>query len=207
MWTIFFVQLAGLISPGPDFLYVTRKAMGDSRKNAILASLGITLGIAFWSLLVIFGLAIINNIIPNFQYILMLFGGAYLAYCGLKMVQVTKNTQLSNKKTEEKKSIWKEILGGLLINLSNPKIIIFFSSVLAGYVSNLSNIQDILLVLFILTGSGFAYFSLVSLLFSHNKIQLFYIKYSHYLDNMAGVIFIIFGVSLIYEGIVLLFFQ
>ncbi|QGM80417.1 LysE family transporter [Otariodibacter oris] len=207
MWTIFFVQLAGLISPGPDFLYVTRKAMGDSRKNAILASLGITLGIAFWSLLVLFGLAVINNTIPNFQYILMLFGGAYLAYGGLKMVQVTKNTQLSDKKTEEKQSIWKEILGGLLINLSNPKIIIFFSSVLSGYVSNLSSIQDILLVLLILTGSGFAYFTLVSILFSHHKIQLFYTKYNHYLDNIAGIVFIIFGVSLIYEGLITLFFS
>lgn len=204
MWTIFIVQLVGLVSPGPDFFYISRKAMGDTRRNALLASIGITIGVAFWSLIVLFGLTFLNRTIPMFQYILMLFGGSYLAYSGLQMVQIRKNAKLDEAKSQSSQSVWKEILGGLMINLSNPKIVVFFSSVLAGYVSNLSNLSDILFVLFILTGSAIVYFVLVSFLFSHKYVRNFYAKHNHYLDNFAGVIFILFGSRLIYEGITML---
>ncbi|QIM65733.1 LysE family transporter [Frederiksenia canicola] len=204
MWTIFIVQLVGLVSPGPDFFYISRKAMGDTRRNALLASIGITIGVAFWSLIVLFGLTFLNRTIPMFQYILMLFGGSYLAYSGLQMVQIRKNAKLDEAKSQSSQSVWKEILGGLMINLSNPKIVVFFSSVLAGYVSNLSNLSDILFVLFILTGSAIIYFVLVSFLFSHKYVRNFYAKHNHYLDNFAGVIFILFGSRLIYEGITML---
>lgn len=204
MWTIFIVQLVGLVSPGPDFFYISRKAMGDTRRNALLASIGITIGVAFWSLIVLFGLTFLNRTIPMFQYVLMLFGGSYLAYSGLQMVQIRKNAKLDEAKSQSSQSVWKEILGGLMINLSNPKIVVFFSSVLAGYVSNLSNLSDILFVLFILTGSAIIYFVLVSFLFSHKYVRNFYAKHNHYLDNFAGVIFILFGSRLIYEGITML---
>lgn len=206
MWTIFFVQLIGLVSPGPDFFYVCRKAMADSRRNAILGSIGITIGIGIWALIVLFGLAFLNRIIPNFQYGLMLAGGSYLAYSGFKMTRVTKNAVIEEKIGREKpSSALKEILSGLAINLSNPKIVVFFSSVLAGYVSNLSTIGDILAVLGILMGSGLVWFWLVSILFSQKPIRQFYAKHSRYLDNFAGIVFLLFGCSLIYEALNSLF--
>ncbi|WP_373819432.1 LysE family transporter [Glaesserella sp.] len=202
MWTIFFVQLVGLVSPGPDFFYVTRKAMGDTRRNAILGTIGITIGVGFWALIVLFGLAFLNRTIPSFQYILMLFGGSYLAYNGIKMVQIRQSATLDERNVSQTKTpAHKEILKGLMINLSNPKVVIFFGSVLSGYVSNLSNIKDSLLVLLIVTGSTLIYFSLVSLLFSHRHIRAFYAKHNRYLDNFAGAVFIFFGATLIYEGI------
>lgn len=202
MWTIFFVQLIGLVSPGPDFFYVSRKAMSDTRRNAILGTIGITVGVAFWSLIVLFGLTFLNKHIPLFQYILMILGGSYLAYNGFKMLQITKSAALDEHSLQPKPtSAWKEILKGLMINLSNPKIVVFFSSVLAGYVSNLSRLQDSLLVLLILVGSALVYFIFIALLFSHKHIRTFYAKHNRYLDNFAGAVFMLFGAKLIYEGI------
>lgn len=202
MWTIFFVQLIGLISPGPDFFYVCRKAMADSRRNALFATLGITLGVGFWSLIVLFGLAFLNRTLPSFQYYLMIAGGSYLAYNGLQMLQIKKSAKIEEKAAQnEKTSAWREMLGGLMINLSNPKIVIFFSSVLAGYVSNLSALNDILLVLAILMGSALVWFAIVAMLFSQKKVRRFYTEYNRYLDNFAGAVFMLFGLTLIYEGI------
>lgn len=201
MLTIFFVQLAGLISPGPDFFYVARKAMGSSRRNALWASVGICIGVTFWALVTLFGLAFLNRVFPSFQSVLMLLGGGYLAYSGLKMVQVTQNTKLAEERSVKPTSVWQEVLGGLMINLANPKIVVFFSSVLAGYVSNLSNAGDILFVVFILTGSALVYFMLIAVLLSHHAVRAFYRKNSHYLDNFAGVVFMLFGAKLVYEGL------
>ncbi|AUI66186.1 MULTISPECIES: LysE family transporter [Glaesserella] len=202
MWTIFFVQLVGLISPGPDFFYVSRKAMADTRRNAILGAIGISIGVGFWALLTLFGLAFLNKTLPSFQFILMICGGSYLTYNGIQMVQITQNAQIQGgKTTTDNTSAWKEIVKGLMINLSNPKIVVFFSSVLAGYVANLSALSDLLAVLAILVGSAIVYFWLVALLFSRPAIRNFYAKYNRYLDNFAGAVFILFGGKLVYEGI------
>lgn len=202
MWTIFIVQLVGLISPGPDFLYISHKAMRDSRRNAILASIGISLGIGFWSLVVLFGLSFLNKAIPSFQNFLMIIGGVYLTYSGIKMVKIAQNAKLEEIITAQtNNSALKEIVNGILINLSNPKVIVFFSSVLAGYVHNLSRLIENLFVLSILMGSALCYFISLSILLSHQKVRMFYTKYSRYLDNVAGAIFTLFGTQLIYEGI------
>lgn len=205
MWQIFIVQLIGLISPGPDFFYVCRKAMADNRRNAMLGALGITIGVGFWALVVLFGLAFLNRNFPHFQHYLMILGGGYLAYSGLKMVQVKQSAEIEEFTTQtsgKKSTIFHEILGGLSINLSNPKIIIFFSSVLAGYVSNLHGLANIIMVLVILMGSSLIWFFLVAMLFSQKKIRQFYAKHNRYLDNFSGFIFILFGGTLIYEGII-----
>lgn len=205
MWTIFFVQLVGLISPGPDFFYISRQAMSRSRRSAVLATVGVTIGVGFWALVVLFGLAMLNRFLPHFQSSLMVVGGSYLAYSGLKMVRITQNAALTSAQASaESRSVWQEIVGGLLINLSNPKIIVFFSSVLAGYVSNLAGLSDILWVLLMLMGSALIYFWLVALLFSHPKVRQFYAKYNRYLDNFAGAVFILFGVHLVYEGLTII---
>lgn len=204
MWTIFFVQLLGLISPGPDFFYISRKAMADSRRNAILGAIGIALGVGFWGSVVLFGLTFLNRTIPDFQFYLMVLGGCYLAYCGSKMVRVTQSAEIDEnvqRQVDEKSPAYREILSGLAINLSNPKVVVFFSSVLAGYVSNLATLSDSFAVLAILIGSTLVWFWIVALLFSQKKIRRFYAKHNRYLDNAAGAVFILFGLTLIYEGL------
>lgn len=207
MWQIFIVQMIGLVSPGPDFFYVCRKAMADSRRNAMLGAIGITLGVGFWALIVLFGLAFLNRTFPHFQHYLMILGGSYLAYSGVKMVRVTQSAAIDEtaQTSGQKTSIFSEILGGLAINLSNPKVIIFFSSVLSGYVSNLHGLANILNVLAILMGSSLLWFWTVAVLFSQQKIRQFYAKHNRYLDNAAGVVFMFFGCMLIYEGFIEIF--
>lgn len=204
MWTLFFVQLLGLISPGPDFFYVCHQAMAKNRRAAMLGAVGIALGVGFWALLVIFGLAFLNQIFPQFQLFLMVFGGCYLAYNGIKMVQITQSQAIhedQNAKDIQTKTFFHDILSGLAINLANPKVIVFFSSVLSAYISNLHGWINILNVLFILMGSTLVWFLLVALLFSQKKIRRFYAQHNRYLDNAAGLAFIAFGFSLIHKGI------
>ena len=48
----------------------------------------------------------------------------------------------------------------------------------------------------------FLYFYIISVLFSRPMAKRFYSRYSRYIDNVAGVIFILFGLFLIYSGAV-----
>lgn len=163
MWTVLLMNLAGLLSPGPDFFYVSRKAASDTHRNAVAGAFGIALGILFWSAVVIFGLAMINRTNNLVQYIIMCLGGSYLAYCGIKMLRVTENAQLADFTQTKAKhsSIFREVMKGLLINVSNAKVIVFFSSVLSGLMANISGNTEIVLVIVLLALETFLYFTLI----------------------------------------------
>ncbi|MCW9715842.1 MULTISPECIES: LysE family transporter [unclassified Avibacterium] len=203
MWTVLFVNLVGLLSPGPDFFYVSRKAASESQRNAIAGAIGIGFGILFWATLVIFGLAIINRTNYLVQYIIMCLGGGYLAYCGIKMLQVTKNAQLATLKPHQEihHPISREIMKGLLINLSNAKVIVFFSSVMSGFMASISNNTEIMLIILLLALESVLYFILIAFFFSRKIVRDFYNRYNRYIDNFAGIVFLFFGGELIYSGL------
>lgn len=202
LFTLFIVHLIGLMSPGPDFFYISRKAVSSSLKNAIFASLGISLGIIFWALIALFGLTFISQSADFVPYLIMILGGSFLAYLGSKMLQVKQNIQFDESKTQtENSTASQEVLKGLGINLANGKAAVYFSSVLSGYTAELSSMGDSIAVLVMFVVTTFAYFSLVSLLFSRPLVRKTYAKYSRYIDNFAGIIFLFFGLRLIYNGV------
>lgn len=199
--TIFIVQLVGLISPGPDFFYVARRAASSNTRNALFGVVGISLGIAFWVVVALFGLAFIGKSAQAVQFVIMILGGSFLAYSGSKMLRVRENAQFTREGNVLAESAWKEVMKGLAVNISNAKAAVFFSSVLAGYVANLSQLADFFWVFVILVGSTFVYFALIALIFSRAAVQHFYARYSRYLDNGAGLVFLFFGLRLIIEGV------
>ncbi|WP_032091961.1 LysE family transporter [Necropsobacter rosorum] len=203
MFTILLVNLAGLLSPGPDFFYVSRKAASDTQNNAIAAAFGISLGILIWATIVIFGLSLISRTHNLIQYIIMCLGGSYLVYCGIKLLKVTANTKLqaAHPLREAKSAIRREIGKGLMINLSNAKAIVFFTSVLSGFMSGIADPAAIIAVILLLTLETFLYFSMIAFLFSRNMVRRFYTEYNRYIDNFAGLVFLLFGGELIYTGI------
>ena len=60
----------------------------------------------------------------------MMLGGAYLVYLGIKMAKVKNNAVFDEKKNANvpNQSTLTSIMKGLLVNLSNAKVVIYFSS-------------------------------------------------------------------------------
>ena len=61
--------------------------------------------------------------------------------------------------------------------------------------------SQILTALAVITVETFLYFYIISVLFSRSVAKQFYSQYSRYIDNTAGLIFILFGIYLIYSGV------
>lgn len=203
MLTLLFIHLAGLASPGPDFFYVVRQSASHSIKAGFYAAVGISLGIVFWAGFSLFGLAWLKNSLGNgLQYGMMLLGGSYLTYLGIKMLQVTQNATFSEELQQlTALSPFSEIRKGLMINIFNAKAGIYFTSVISAFLDQFTELYQLFNLLFLFTLSTFIYFYLVALLFSRKPIRKIYAKYSRYIDNIAGLIFAGFGLKLVYEGI------
>ncbi len=195
-----FVHLMGLLSPGPDFFYVSRAAATHSRRTAIYGVIGITIGVTIWATAAVLGLAIVFKTMPALQGIVMALGGGYLFYLGVKMVRVTTNAVFDESNLIQNTASKNEIIKGLLMNLSNAKVVIYFSSVMSFVLVNITETRQMLTALLIITIETFVYFYVISLLFSRPFAKRFYSRYSRYIDNASGVIFILFGAYLIYSG-------
>ena len=190
----------GLLSPGPDFFYVSRAAAIHSRRTAIYGVIGITIGVSIWATAAVLGLAIVFKMMPALQGIVMALGGSYLFYLGVKMARVTTNAVFDETNSRQNTESKNEIIKGLLVNLSNAKVVIYFSSVMSFVLVNITETWQILTALLLITLETFVYFYVISILFSRPFTKRFYSRYSRYIDNVSGVIFILFGAYLIYSG-------
>ena len=190
----------GLLSPGPDFFYVSRAAAIHSRRAAIYGVIGITIGVTIWATAAVLGLAIVFKTMPALQGIVMALGGSYLFYLGVKMARVTTNAVFDESNLIQNTASKNEIIKGLLVNLSNAKVVIYFSSVMSFVLVNITEMWQILTALLLITLETFVYFYVISILFSRPFTKRFYSRYSRYIDNVSGVIFILFGAYLIYSG-------
>ena len=57
--TIALVHIVALITPGPDFFFVSQLAASRSRREALAGVVGIALGVAVWAALALLGLHVL----------------------------------------------------------------------------------------------------------------------------------------------------
>lgn len=204
MLNLLIVHLFGLMTPGPDFFYVSRMAASNSRHNALYGVIGITLGVAFWAVVSMLGLVVLFATMPALHGVIMLLGGSYLAYIGFLLIRSKQNAEFSPILEEERNqqsSAKQEILKGLLVNLSNAKAVVYFSSVMSFILAKMTSIWEMGMAFGLIVIVTFLYFYLISFIFSRHVAKQFYSKYSRYIDNVAGVVFLVFGGILVYQGI------
>lgn len=205
MLNLLIVHLFGLMTPGPDFFYVSRMAASNSRRNTVYGIIGITLGVAFWATVSMLGLAVLFATMPALHGVIMILGGSYLAYLGFLLMRSKQNAEFKPVSAEElnqQTSAKKEILKGLLVNLSNAKAVVYFSSVMSFVLAKMTEIWEMGVALGLIVLVTFLYFYLISFIFSRSIAKRFYSRYSRYIDNVAGVVFLFFGGVLIYSGII-----
>lgn len=136
--TVAAVHLLALISPGPDFFFVSQTAVSRSRKEAMLGVLGITAGVMVWSGVALLGLHIILEKMAWLHNIIMVGGGLYLCWMGYQMLRgaLKKNPAPAHEPQIELAHGGRSFLKGLLTNLANPKAIVYFGSVFSLFVGD-----------------------------------------------------------------------
>jgi threonine/homoserine/homoserine lactone efflux protein len=120
--------LAAIAAPGPALLYRTRTSMAHGRRAGIMAALGLAVVAAAWTLAALLGLQVFFDVFPWAQIAMKTTGGAYLIYIAISTWRGA-NTPLD---AAPQVSSHKHFIGGILVNLSNPKSILFASAVIVA---------------------------------------------------------------------------
>ncbi len=135
-----FTLAAGLltITPGLDTALVLRTSAVEGGKQAMLAGIGICFGCLLWGVAASFGLSALLAV-SGFAYkVLRIVGAIYLGYLGIKLLIRAFASTSSNSGAEPEEyasrdgSLW--FKRGLLTNLLNPKVGVFYLSFLPQFI-------------------------------------------------------------------------
>ena len=150
---LFFLGYFAALTPGPDSLFVLKNSF-VSLRNAFLSVFGILLGNIIYLSLVYFGFSNLGKN-PYFLGLVSLFGGFYLLYLAYLSFKEKPYIKLDINK-EQIESEKKVFFKALLTNLSNPKALLFFSSILTPFLTK----SILLSLLFLYIGIALAFFSI-----------------------------------------------
>ena len=118
------------LSPGPDILFVISTTISQGLRCGIKVSLGLCSGLIAHTFLVVFGLSTLIETFPFIIRAIELLGASYLIFLAIRLFLSLKENSIVNSKNQVKKQFF---LTGLIMNLSNPKVSIFFLSFFPGF--------------------------------------------------------------------------
>ena len=122
-----------IITPGPDMIYVITRGISQGRKAGMISAIGVTLGILVHTIFAACGLALILRT-SALAFLAVKFAGAgYLIFLGVKTLKDKSDFKLSRDKPKD--GFRKIFVQGILSNVLNPKIALFFLAFLPQFVN------------------------------------------------------------------------
>ncbi len=183
------------LTPGLDTALILRTATVEGRQQGMRAALGINAGCLLWGAAVAFGLGALIAVSALAYNILKYCGAAYLAWLGVNMLVRPRQSLAPAGEDGQRAANW--FLKGLMGNLLNPKVGIFYVSFLPQFIPHgqplvawtfgLVSIHVVLGLLWALLLIG-ATRPLAGLLRRDKVIQ--------WMDRATGLVFVLFAARL-----------
>lgn len=133
--TFALASLVLALSPGPDMALFISRTINYGRPHGIAAMSGAITGIFFHALLAAFGVSVLLISAPTAFFVLKIVGALYLFYLAVQAVREGGGITLLAKARTAPRLI-ESYVTGIGINLTNPKIILFFVTFLPQFVSH-----------------------------------------------------------------------
>ena len=119
------------LSPGPDNLYVIAQSLANGPKSGIATTIGLISGCIVHTTLLAFGVSAIIAASETLFYGLKVMGACYLLFLAYNVFRSNAHVDLKDKAS--KKSYSQLFKQGVIMNLVNPKILIFFLAFFPGF--------------------------------------------------------------------------
>ena len=199
-WLVFFTTVFVInISPGPDVIYIVSKTIAQGRKVGIASSLGIWSGALVHVAAAALGLSAVLAASATAFGIVKYIGAAYLIYLGIQSLISKGETFNMHESTGKRTTLWKAFGQGVLVDILNPKVAIFFMAFLPQFIrpelGHYSAQIAILGFLVILVAIPIELFFVItadqtSSFFRKNR------RYSFWLERASGSILVALGIRL-----------
>lgn len=185
------------LAPGPDILYVAAQSISSGKRAGIITALGLCTGLIFHTTAAAFGISELFRHSPLAFSLVKYAGAAYIFWLAWQAFREKSGVPgLVSPPEKSNHSLYRQ---GILMNLLNPKVALFFLAFLPQFVTpgdvNISLQMLILGVVFII--QAIIVFSLVSVLSGYIGNFLSRSESaSRYISIAKGIIFILIGLKI-----------
>ena len=128
------LSFALIIVPGPNVLFVVSRSLQLGRAAGVCTAFGGQIGVYVQVAAVAFGIgALVERSVAVFT-VIKLAGAAYLVYLGVQAVRHRRSLTEALGAAVERKTPLRVLSDGVLVGVTNPKVIVFFAAVLPQFV-------------------------------------------------------------------------
>jgi threonine/homoserine/homoserine lactone efflux protein len=188
------VHLLAVASPGPSTVLVVQTA-AMSRRRGLISAFAMMLGALAWASAALFGL---QALFAQFAWLYRVFqiaGGLFLVYLAV-MIWRHARDPLPEIATLAGGSDWQVFTRALLLQLSNPKIMVFFGSIFLSVLPHDMPAWMQATVLALVAFDEFTWFALLALTFSGNTARAFYRRAKFWIERFMGGALALLGLRL-----------
>ena len=185
------VHLMAAASPGPSFVLVAQTAVGSGRRAGLLAALAMMLGAVIWAAAALYGL---QALFARFEWLYLAMrigGGLYLLYLAVMLWRhapepLPEPSAAGDKTTGDNAGAVQGFVRALLLQLSNPKVMVFFGSIFLALLPAHPPTGMQIATLAIVAFNEFTWYALITLLFSGGPARAIYRRAKFWLDRIMG---------------------
>jgi len=189
------VTLLAVISPGADFAMVTRNSLLYGRPAGLLASLGIAMGVQLHVLYTMLGVGLVIQNSPQWFSVIKLTGALYLIYVGYKTFN-SRPSPSAGPGAPDGLNALGALRTGFFTNALNPKTTLFVVSVYTQVVQPDTPLPVQIGYGLFMSLAHWAWFSMVTVLFSEERLRTSMLKRQVLLNRAIGVVLVALGLSL-----------
>lgn len=193
------------VTPGLDTMLVLRSAIAGGPRAGLLAALGVNSGVLAWALGSAVGISALAAASSVAFDGLRLAGAAYLVWIGTRTLWKQRHVDATEWRggaegAPPPLSVAEAYRNGLLTNLLNPKIGVFYMTLLPQFIPHGAPVIGLSLLLATIHNlEGLIWFTLIILLATRLRRMLIGVKVRRRLEQISGLIFIGFGLRLAAE--------
>ncbi len=184
--------LVAIASPGPALLMATHTSVSRGRTAGIAAGVGLGSMAAAWTLMALLGLGVVFELFPMVYIAAKVLGGAYLLYLAYKMWR-----NASAPITARIPPARHAFRQGFLVNLLNPKSVLFAAAVLVAVFPAGISIADCFVVVINHFLVEVAFYTTLTFCMSTQAVSERYMRAKAYIDRGAAIILGALGIRLV----------
>jgi threonine/homoserine/homoserine lactone efflux protein len=189
------VHLLAVASPGPSTVLVVQTAAVSGRRGGLIAAFAMMLGALAWAAAALYGL---QALFTHFTWLYRVFqvaGGLFLIYLAVMIWRHARDPlpEIANVTGGSDGQVFAR---ALLLQLGNPKIMVFFGSIFLSVLPQNMPAWMEGAVLLLVAFDEFVWFALLAVMFSGGTARAFYRRAKFWLDRIMGGALALLGLRL-----------
>lgn len=199
------ISVLMIVTPGPDTALTIRNSLSGGRIAGIFTSVGVAAGQLIWAIAASAGVTAILMASQTVFHVIKLAGVAYLCFLGARSLQKAFRSKPAGSDSTERNAVhgmsaFVALRQGIFNDLSNPKMVVFFTSILPQFASEgRGMISELILLGAVFSLMTLLWLSLYSIVVATmvNFMKRPLVK--RVIEGVTGIVLILLGAKLAIE--------